>query len=371
MTTTRIQVLQSLLTAVPADLRSEVEISFRVPQCGPHHQEGGFLESHLALVFAALEAIQRGEFHSSVPESLRAQLQFVANAYATLATLYVLTHDIDKGNCLTMKYGDGRDDETVTWARWEELVSSHHRAVEIHDGNEEALKEMLADNGIIQISYFHKTADGARMHGKIAAERLRARGDIPEIICKAIDTHEVAYQFANKGGVNLPLFRKVFADMSDEELLFALVVNLADEMGSHGADGPDIAPFVLLAETAVAAKKFAEVEARLRTTAKLDGQKLDKALVVLFKATDAFRSESVDEAYARIARECAIPSYSEPFLREILRKMAAAGKFDDTLIDPMVQGLMSDGKMPKDVAAKLGKANAEVSGAIKAAINQG
>lgn len=365
----RSRVLHAFLTAVPADLQPEVQASFLVPQCGPYHREGRFLESHLVLVLGALEAIQRGEFHPSVPESLRAELQRVANIYAALATMYVLLHDIDKGNCLTLKFADGREDQVITWDEWQKLVNDYPLAEMIWNGDEGALDALLEDRQIIQISYFQKVGDSARMHGRVAAERLRARGDIPEVVCRAVDTHEAAYQFGAKGGVNIPLFRKVFADMSDDELLFALVVNLADEMGSHGESGPDISAFLLLAETAIAAKKFTEVEARLRASdVKLDEKKLDAALAKLFKATDAFRGEDVDVVYARIAKDCAIPSYSEPRLREALSSLVTDGTLAADLLEPLVSGLIANGAIPSEVGKQLGAANKSVRAAIATAI---
>lgn len=355
------------LATVPTDLRTEVETSFRVPQYGPYHQEGDFLITHLQLVLAALEDMRRGEFHPAVSPKLRPELTRVANAYANLATLYVLLHDIDKMNCMTLIYADGTE-KVVTWAEWQKLVGDYPLAEMIQRGDEGALDDFCEDRQITQVSYFQKTEGGARMHGKIAADRLRAHGDIPEIICKAIDTHEIAYQFAGRGGINLPLFRKVFEGMSDDELAFALLVNLADEMGSWGESGPDITPFVLLAETATAARKFAEVETRLRGTAKLDGQKLDKAIAALFKATDAFRNEDAGQAFDRIVAECKIPSYSEPRLHEVLQPLVTSGVLAAELLEPLVTGLVANGAIPSEVGKKLGKANQAVRTAIAGAV---
>jgi hypothetical protein len=88
--------------------------------------------------------------------------------------------------------------------------------------------------------------------------------------------------------------------------MFCLLVNLADQLASHGENGPDIYPFLLLVETATAYKTFLGVEAELRAIPNLDKAKLDRALADLFKSTGAFRDEFRHEVVARIVRECAV-----------------------------------------------------------------
>lgn len=360
--------LAKAFAAVPREFHGDVELSFWVPQCGPHHNEGGFLVSHLALVMDALEAMKAGEFHPAVPEDLRVELSRVINAHPDVAVLYVLVHDVDKGNTMTLKFSDGRE-ESVSWSQWEALVHAHPRAADIRQGNEDALDEMLASNGIVQISYYQKTGDTFRAHGKVAADRLRASGSVPEIVLKAVETHEIAFQFAAKGGTNIPLFRRVFGGMSDDEIMFALAVNLADQMGSWVAvNEPDITPFLLLAETAEAHRKLSYLEERFKGMEGLDAQKVEKVLSGLLKATDAFRNETVGAVCERIVRDCAIPKYSEPKLREMLQPLVNSGTIPADLLEPLVAGLVANGAVPADIGKQLGKANKPVRDAIAGAI---
>jgi hypothetical protein len=303
----RVQLIGAITATVPADLQPEAEASLSVPQWGPHHMEGYFLSDHLALVLEELERMKEGQFHPDMPRELRRNLRRVADVYAPLTMLYVLLYNVDKMNCMTFVYGDGRE-ELMTWAAWNALIDmTPAYAAEIRRGGWTGLHGILRDQNVTQISYYQKLPEGgARMYGKVVADRLAGREDVPTIVVKAIAAHEVAYEFATCDGINLPLFRKFFEGMSDDELMFCLLVNLADQLASHGENGPDIYPFLLLVETATAYKTFLGVEAELRAIPNLDKAKLDRALADLFKSTGAFRDEFRHEVVARIVRECAV-----------------------------------------------------------------
>ena len=53
--------IAAALPLIPADLVGDVERSLLVPQVGPYHQEGPFMEAHLERVLTTLEALAVGD----------------------------------------------------------------------------------------------------------------------------------------------------------------------------------------------------------------------------------------------------------------------------------------------------------------------
>lgn len=349
--------LINAITALPVDLQEDVRRSLGVPQHGPHHNEGPFLDSHLRLVPQAMSDAAAGIFHEAVPEAVRPAMRAAAQAQASLASMYVLLHDVDKANCLTLVYHDGRT-QAIAWAEWLDFAGPAAR-----DGG--LLGRFCREQGIKQISYYQETEDGTRHHGRVAAERLTGRKDIPSLIVKAIETHEIAFWFGAKGGINIPLFTQTFGDWPDDEVAFALLVNYADQVGSHDEEGePDVGDFVLLAKTYVAAKQYGELAERLKSAQRVDRVKLGKALDGLRKSVDALQSEDVEEAYRRIVAECALPTYEEHAVRVALAPLVDANQLGADLAGRLTDALVAEGQIPSELGRLLGAANKAVREAI-------
>lgn len=273
------------VTSLPPDLVLVVDKSLRTPQYGPHHNEGPFMVHHLMTIIETLQDVfQRKTFESKVPNEIRRLILDEASKHLDKLLLYVFLHDIDKPDCMTFVYKDGRK-ESVSWMKWHELINSHRLGKFVYQGQfdragddrQQALANLLDDLGVKSISYYQKREEGKGKpkvvaHGKSAARWLSRRGDIPALVIKAIEAHEVAYQFDQKGGVNLKLFRKLFSDWKTDEIAFMLLVNYADMMGSLGVDmQPKIDGFLWLARThlavetgkdvlAIAAEKSIEID---------------------------------------------------------------------------------------------------------------
>lgn len=270
---------------LPPDLVLEVERSLGTPQLGPYHNEGPFMIHHLMAIADVLQDVFQWQyFHQDVPSQVRYFIVSEASKHLDKLLLYVFLHDVDKPDCMTFVYKDGRK-EPVTWSDWEKMLQNNRLGRFVYQGKldskssdrQQALEEFCGAIGLGSISYYQKRQEGKGKprvvtHGKSAARRLAKRGDIPELVIKAIDTHEVAYQFDAKGGINLKLFRKLFGDWNKDEIAFMLLVNYSDMMGSLRIDmRPNIDGFLWLARTylanqtgkdvlAIAAEKSAEVD---------------------------------------------------------------------------------------------------------------
>lgn len=302
---------------LPRDLWSDFERSLGTPQLGPYHYEGPFMGSpgsHLELVLAALEAVGRGEFHPDVPEGVRPLMRKEAEEYAEIVPVYVLLHDIDKINCLTFVYTDGRK-VPVPHADWERILAADPEGPAIRALDGEALRRFCERHGIRQISYYQNTAGGFRTHGRVTARRLHMRGDLHRMVVSAIETHEIAFQFQARGGLNLPLLAKAFGPghLVLENLHFPLLVNYADQMGSLGTDGqPSIQPFVALARTFLSVPKFWEIERRVKDeTEQLNGRALGRRetlFIALWKSQTLLETESADDSVRRIVADCTATS---------------------------------------------------------------
>lgn len=293
---------------LPRNLREDFERSLGTPQFGPHHNEGLFMDSHLRLVLAAIEGVRRGEFHKEVPVGVRILMSQAAEQFERFVSIYVLLHDLDKINCLTFVHTDGRK-IPVSYEEWQEMLRDDPDGPAILERNDEALRSFCERRNIRQISYYQNCGGRDRTHGKVTARRLRSWYDIPPIVIQAIKTHEVAYLFKDRGGLNLPLFARTFGHSLDIEEGFALLVNYADQMGSWQLDGqPDIASFVALAKTCLAIPKFWEIHRQVSgQTAQFDlssqGRR-EKLFRELWRSLTLLETESVDEAVRRIITNC-------------------------------------------------------------------
>ena len=361
--------------ALPADLEIDVARSLFVPQRGPHHCESVFLRGHLERVYNALEETAEGCVHSAAPEHIATLLVEAAQAQFDLAALYVELHDVDKATCLSLVDAQGNR-RAVTWDEWCGFVASSApgRRFDVEADVIAACEE----NGIVQISYFQDTPEGSRQHGPVAAQRLAQFPEIPEIVRRAIATHEVAYQFAGDGsntGIAIGRFRKLFEGWTDDDVAFALLVNYADEMGSLGVDGqPDISAFLTLARSWLASRKYAQLEAgivqvRIAGTPRLNTVQLDKLLGEVLRSADAFETETVEQAHDRIIATCILPAFDETRLREVIAGLVSDGTLGSAVdTEALIRDLMVEGKIGKDVGRQLGRANPIVTAAVKVAI---
>jgi hypothetical protein len=225
--------------SVPRSLFPDVERSFLVPQWGPHHTEGLFLRDHLERVAEALFDAAEGKFSPQIPDRTASLLKEASQRFVGEAWSHVFLHDLEKMNCLTLAYQDGRR-ESLTWMQWLAKGRTTEDGRAAIQGDAQALRRFCQALELDHISYFQQ---GKRFvtHGRRAAARLRRMQGSSNVLVRTVETHEIAYQFS--GGtnrVNIRLFRRFFGDWSEQDVSFALLVNYADQMGSWGVDGTPV-----------------------------------------------------------------------------------------------------------------------------------
>lgn len=361
-TTETARLLDLARNFVPADLLTEVEQSFWVPQEGPHHKEGPFMWAHLWGVHQALEAVERGEFHSAVPDEVRPHMMAAMATHGEDAGRHVFLHDFKKGDCMTFEREEGHGCCTYpsleAWRR-EVLSVPFYEGLDLTDPDD--LAYYLRYEMVVKISYYQEVDGVKRAHGAVAAERLAERGDMSNLLIKGIETHEVAFLFGDRGGINLPLFHEHFGAWSEADVAYALLVNYADQMGSLKPDGqPDISDFRWLAKTWRAYVAFQVVKANLDRL-RLDQHKATRLMDTLWKSTNAFQNETVDAVIARIRAECELRSFSEAQVRSALMPFVG---LSSQLADAIVTDMTRDGKLSADTGKKLGGMNKAVRGAL-------
>lgn len=361
------QTIETTIQTLPADLQSDVKRSLLVPQRGPYHNEGPFLASHLSLMFATCEDVAKGRFHADVPTAIRDIMRGSLVEFAPLVPWYVVLHDMEKGNCLTLVYQDDSK-KAVSWNEWMLVLGE----ADVDSDDAEGITRFCRTQGITQISYYQQTPDGKRSHGKMAAERLTGRGDVDDaFVVKAIDNHEIATQFGGeKGGINIPLFERTFESWKSEEMGFALLVNYLDQMASLNRSGePDISDFLWLAKTYVAFQQWKELNLLIATTSlNLERGKVVKVMEAVRQSPTAFQTEDAVHAYTRIVAECAFPSYDEGKLHNELAPFVARGVLDADTLEQLVSALTTIGQFPADVGKRLGKNNGPIRKAVARAV---
>ncbi len=338
----------TMTAQLPEEIQNAALASLRTPQRGPFHNEGAFMESHLQLMLEVLDDVWRQRFHPAV--SLEAALAMHKALVDTTpaALMHVVLHDIDKPSCLTLVFVDDSKDER-TGLEGLPLES------------EEAWDAYCEEQGIVQVSYYHEST--GRMHGKVAAERLRALG-FDDLLVKGIETHEIAMAFGDRGGVNIPLFEEHFGGMNEREIGYVLLVNYLDQMASLGPDGqPCLDDFVWLMKSWRGSRSLKQVKHWMATHDRLDQHKLNQILAKLRNDKDAFTTESFVDAYARILKEVVLPEVTADQVREALTPAIAEG-LSSELVEAIVSEMTSDGKVSSDTGKKIGKFNKLVRPAL-------
>jgi small nuclear ribonucleoprotein (snRNP)-like protein len=332
------------------------ELFLETPQWGPFHKEGYSLESHISLMFEVLKNCLAGVWDGNISDDVASELQDVAIKKKNLVEQHIVLHDKAKGNCMTFLYEDGHT-ETVTAKEWETM-----RAGRPVDDYQSIMKE----REVKQISYLQKLPDGSvRTHGKVAAKELMARGGFDSLLLKGIEMHEIAFQFASRdGGVNIPLFEKFFSGLSEEEVLYMLLVNYIDQMACTKDNGqPDISAFLALLKTWQAWKKLSKVQDFFTTySGKVNKKRLDRLLGGLRKDPSAFNNEDIKRVISQFLEKVKISKVDEKTLRGNLE---AVDGLPTDLLENVVEDMLREGQISSVTGRKLGRFNKAVRELIR------
>lgn len=344
-------------------LMSAIELSFGTPQFGPFHCEGPTMDSHLWLIHETLRDAMNRHFHPNVPLFIGKDMEEAAHRFNALALQHLLLHDLEKITTLTFVFTDGRK-EAITLEQWAEMMLRLHESLGITELDEKTLRDFCTGRGIAQISYY-QDVDGKKIsHGKKAADRLRELGGFDDLLIRGIETHEIAFQFGERRGINIPLFERTFGDLGDLAIDYMCLVNYCDQMSSLRENGqPDISDFLWMVRSYEAWQKFQVVIADINAIDRLDNQKVQRALAALRDSTDAFQNEGVDAVVERIVTECKLPTVTESQVRDALAPAIAEG-LDAELVERIVTEMTTDGKIASDTGDKLGRFNRLVRPAL-------
>ena len=391
------------------ELRERIERSFLVPQWGEYHNEGIFMDSHLALILNQIDVVAAGEVPEGIsPETLRS-MQKALTRNRKGVERYVFLHDISKADCLTLKFDsveaarnagleDAQSDEVpVSWNQYQAMLRMDANGQKAVEGDEEAFRRWATTKQLTGVSYYHPD----QKHGDAGSKSLREQGvDVDATMLVAIERHEDAYQFQK---IDAERYLMLYAQINQEGRDYALLASYVDTAASLRPDGnPDLTNFQALA----ASKEKAELVPRLLVAlgtdssetdealrifvqnrvdrknnprepltrlfksvadGKLDTSKFSKFMESLFFESDAVGTEALQELLSRIANECALASYD----REKLAKGVVA-LVDDTFsqddANNLVELVMTDpDAVGKTFGRKLGRKMRQLQEILEAA----
>lgn len=303
------------------ELRENIQRSFNVPQVGDYHNEGMFMDSHLDLILRNIEDVANGEFPQEISPAIREALTRAVRRDPESVKKYVFLHDISKADCLTVKFGE--EERALTWDEWQSLLAASDNGRKAQTGDGQALRDFCAEQGITGVSYFQKTEDGTRQHGKTGAEELRGTGLEQDVaMLTAIEAHEVAYSFQ---GIKVATYEKHFGDMDDDTRDFALLASYVDTMASLRQDGkPDLTNFLALAGSREKSESLTLLQMQLDGV-KLDRQKFDRAWAALRNSSEPLTADMLAQVESKLRAECKLASYNIEKLRVAIEPLVADG----------------------------------------------
>lgn len=335
-------------------VRQAIQDSLDVPQWGEYHNEGMYMDTHLDRILDVLEDARQGVFDEAVPESIKYILQATADQREQLEQ-YAFLHDIEKRDCMLVKFDDGRT-ESLDWAAWKVLAG------ELADEpNPERLAKFFKQQGISSISYYHPEnkaqQQSGKKHGSEGVEFLQAQGYVMSpVIQEAIGRHEVAYQFSRSTPAQ---YEKHFGDLSEEARNFVLLASYSDTMASLRENGsPDLGNFLAVVESMRQAGVLVAVKELVAGRADLDSKKLFKWMAA---ANETGGLSTVEAALEAIESTCRPSVYNLEVLSHDL-----AGLVDEETAREMLE-LVREGRA-EDIGRHYGKKLGSSMGKVRAAL---
>lgn len=221
--------------------------SFDVPQYGVYHREGMYMDTHLALMLATLERMEKGEFDPSLPPEFLSILSRVMGTELSLQEReerkrelqkYALLHDIAKKDCLTVRGDPVKGDFEPTWEEWMALLPEDLR----RESDPVALDAFFQSKNWTSLSYFQQSK--RHNHGSEGAVVIREHGREADLLVTAISQHEVSFDFVN---INAELFAETLGGYTEEEQNWIIVASYLDLASALREDGKvDVTPILNL-----------------------------------------------------------------------------------------------------------------------------
>jgi hypothetical protein len=264
-------------------LEALIQTSYDVPQMGPHHNEGMYMDTHLELIISRIDDLAKGIVDPSLSPELRSILLRVGGQgleeeakmeRVALLKKYALLHDIAKKDCLTLKPFSADDypkeelpsfeedtDELarknpkiakikkslqsslravgeivlpekepieITWDEWIDMLPKELKT----STDPKALFKFLFDEGFGSISYVQDSA--RRFHGPEGAKTLHGHGDQDPLLIEAIAKHEKGFTFEV---ADTQRYDAIYGDLSEEEQDWVIAASYLDQSGSIKREG--------------------------------------------------------------------------------------------------------------------------------------
>lgn len=339
--------------------------SFNVPQWGPYHNEGLFMDTHLMGIVDNIEAGSYNKFREEVHEEIKEWMYEVINKNKESLMYYAFLHDISKADCLTIKFKN-KDNEEIEWLNWVQRLPNGIMASPLE------LKIYCEENEISGISYFHKSS--SKKHGEEGAallEELKDALNLPDALFTAIAKHEVAFQF---NSVKIKTFKKHFSEFSKEELKWVITASYLDTVSSLRENGePDLSNFLAMVNTVhnynlIEKLNLYFTEEFIKENG-IDNKKLNKFMQGLEKSSKRI-SESEEDIIEKVKDECSFTIYSYEKLNEFLSSLISLSQITEeqkvALLECFdIETHRMDEQKLSGVRKKLGKANKIVSEVLK------
>lgn len=285
-------------------IRNLIYQSFDVPQFGEHHNEGLLMDTHLVSILAVLDQLKNEQVDSKVPKAAKEILVNSAKQHFEALERYALLHDLSKPDCLKLKFKSGLNHE-LDWSKYCAMTDASERSDPLK------LLDFFTSRGISSISYYHEVPP--KKHGEEAAKILApmlSEIAIPKVTLKAIELHEIAYQFASISAAN---FRKHFSGLNSDERAWALTASYTDTMGSYTKElRPDLSNFCALAQSMINFELIEELELLIKKfpnfAESLDPKKIGQFVRNLLELPEAIVA-TPEELFQRVKIECVQSQY--------------------------------------------------------------
>lgn len=206
-----------------AELRTQIREGFNTPQWGDYHNEGLFLDTHLALILEKIEAIcgddaRTAEALAGVEEGIAVRIRRALQKDPVNARRYALLHDIEKRNTLgfnTLDEKGKRQSHEMPWEMWQKHIGEEPDPV--------AVRNSFLAFQVKSVSY--------QSHGEKGAGIADQYGIDPRIV-KGIDFHELGFQ----DNVSTKKIRE-HGVVNEDDIDFIVAVNFLDQSASWRKNG--------------------------------------------------------------------------------------------------------------------------------------
>jgi hypothetical protein len=223
-----------------------IRIQLQVPQAGPYHKEGDYLESHLTLSLKVLSDLAHGSSYPYSDPMNKANLIIASTVSTKKAKLvndnivyYLMLHDIGKVDRLSILVEGSERKQQIDWESW------------CRYGKKQANGDFtFYGKKVTCISYFHPKEEVLASHGSHGAS-LIDNGELSKEardIVQVIKMHESGFSFDR---INAGQFDRIIQkhNLTEKQIKLFLTVTYIDAAASKQENGIEMEKFHFLADS--------------------------------------------------------------------------------------------------------------------------